>query len=90
VDEDEVEVESFDEEMVSFLFENDEEMGSMPCRGVYLKQKKMNRACVRFEPGAPRAGKVFLTTSFFFDGPGGSNRGALNRSFCRPSEPAEF
>jgi hypothetical protein len=45
VDEDEVEVESFDEEMVSFLFENDEEMGSMPCRGVYLKQKK-NEPCM--------------------------------------------
>jgi hypothetical protein len=44
VDEDEVEVESFDEEMVSFLFENDEEMGSMPCRGVYLKQK--NEPCM--------------------------------------------
>jgi hypothetical protein len=27
-----------------FLFENDEEMGSMPCRGVYLKQK--NEPCM--------------------------------------------
>jgi hypothetical protein len=49
VDEDEVEVESFDEEMF-FLFYNDEEMGSMPVSRCLLEARKMNHACVRLEP----------------------------------------